>query len=144
MSQLSLDKSTNFALRIIKLYKYLIAEKQEYVLSKQILRSGTSIGANLTEAEYSITKKDFLAKVYISYKECAETQYWLNLLYKSDYLTAEQFDSLNNDCVELLKLLTSIISVNESPTKQISHPLIVLFSLTNLRAVCSNNFSFSI
>ena len=108
MSQLSLEKSTNFALRIIKLYKYLIAEKQEYVLSKQILRSGTSIGANITEAEYSITKKDFLAKVYISYKECAETQYWLNLLYKSDYLTADQFDSLNNDCVELLKLLTSI------------------------------------
>ena len=64
MSQLSLDKSTNFALRIIKLYKYLIAEKQEYVLSKQILRSGTSIGANLTEAEYSITKKDFLAKTF--------------------------------------------------------------------------------
>ena len=79
-----------------------------------MLLYGTSIGSNLTEAEYSITKKDFLAKVYISYKESAETQYWLNLLYKSDYLTAEQFDSLNNDCVELLKLLTSITKTTKN------------------------------
>ena len=114
MSQLSLEKSTNFALRIIKLYKFLSTDKQEYVLSKQILRSGTSIGANLTEAEYAISKRDFLAKVHISYKECAETQYWLNLLYKSDYLTAEQFNSLNNDCIELLKLLTSITKTTKN------------------------------
>ena len=108
MSTLTLDKSSDFALRIIKLYKYLTMEKQEYVLSKQILRSGTSIGANLTEAEFAISKKDFLSKVYIAYKECAETQYWLNLLYKSDYLNIEQFESLNNDCVELLKILTTV------------------------------------
>ena len=108
MSKLTLDKSSNFALRIIKLYKYLTTEKQEYVLSKQILRSGTSIGANLTEAEFAISKKDFLSKTHIAYKECAETQYWLNLLYKSDYLNAEQFESLNKDCVELLKILTTI------------------------------------
>ena len=108
MSQLSLDKSTNFALRIIKLYKYLIAEKQEYVLSKQILRSGTSIGANLTEAEYSITKKDFLAKMYIAFKECAETGYWLDLLYESDYITKTQFKSIYVDCQEIIKLLVAI------------------------------------
>ena len=108
MSKLTLDKSSDFALRIIKLYKYLTMEKQEYVLSKQILRSGTSIGANLTEAEFAISKKDFLSKVHIAYKECAETQYWLNLLYKSDYLNTEQFDFLNKDCVELLKILTTV------------------------------------
>ena len=114
MSKLTLDKSSNFALRIVKLYKYLTTEKQEYVLSKQILRSGTSIGANLTEAEYAITKKDFLAKAHIAYKECAETNYWLNLLHKSDYLTDEQFKSLNTDCVELLKLLTSITKTTKN------------------------------
>ena len=118
MSQLSLDKSTNFALRIIKLYKYLTTEKQEYILSKQILRSGTSIGANLTEAEHAISKKDFLAKVHIAYKECAETQYWLNLLYKSDYLNLEQFESINNDCTEIFKILTTTIKTTKENLKK--------------------------
>lgn len=118
MNQLSLDKSTNFALRIIKLYKYLTTEKQEYVLAKQILRSGTSIGANLTESEHAISKKDFLAKVHIAYKECAETQYWLNLLHKSDYINLEQFESINNDCSELLKILTTIIKTTKKNLKK--------------------------
>lgn len=71
------NKSKKFAIRIVKLYKYLCDEKKEYVLSKQLLRSGTSIGANLAEAECAITKKEFLAKVYIALKECSESQYWL-------------------------------------------------------------------
>ena len=101
-------KSKRFAVRIVNLYKYLCDEKKEFVLSKQVLRSGTSIGANIAEGECAISKKDFLSKAHIAYKECAETQYWLNLLYKSDYLNAEQFESLNKDCVELLKILTTI------------------------------------
>lgn len=108
MSKLTLDKSSNFALRIVKLYKYLTSEKQEYVLSKQILRSGTSIGANLTEAEFAISKKDFLSKMYIAYKECAETLYWLELLKRTDYLTDKEYQSVREDCQELERMLSSI------------------------------------
>ena len=108
MSQLSLEKSTNFALRIIKLYKYLIAEKQEYVLSKQILRSGTSIGANVCEALCGISRKDFLSKMYIAYKESAETLYWLDLLYESGYITNQEYVSLKSDCNEIKMILASI------------------------------------
>lgn len=79
-------KSKKFAVRIVKLYKYLCDTKKEYVLSKQLLRSGTSIGANLEEAECAISKKDFLVKIYISLKECSETKYWLELLYETEYL----------------------------------------------------------
>ena len=100
-------KSLNFAKRIIKLYKYLCAEKKEFILSKQILRSGTSIGANITEAEYGISRKDFLAKMYIAFKECAETLYWLELLY-SDYLDTNQYESIKSDCDELMKMLSAI------------------------------------
>ncbi len=108
MSSVALDKSKAFALRVIRLYKYLSEEKKECVLSKQILRSGTSIGANLTEAQYSISKKEFLSKAHISYKECGETLYWLELLFKSKYLSEEQYSSINADCEELMRLLTSI------------------------------------
>lgn len=108
MSSVALDKSKAFALRVIRLYKYLTEEKKEFVLSKQILRSGTSIGANLTEAQYSISKKEFLSKTHISYKECGETLYWLELLFKSEYLSDEQYFSINGDCEELMRLLTSI------------------------------------
>lgn len=83
-------------------------EKKEYVLSKQLLRSGTSIGANLSEAMYGITDRDFLAKVFISLKECAETKYWLELLFKSDFLNESEYKSIDADCTELIKLLTSI------------------------------------
>ena len=103
----TLDKSKNSAIRIVRLYQYLCTEKKEFVLSKQLLRSGTSIGANLAEAIYGISDKDFLSKIYISLKECAETNYWLELLFKTDYLTEQQYQSINEDCTELIKLLTS-------------------------------------
>lgn len=104
----TLIKSKSFAIRIVRLYQYLTKEKKEYVLSKQLLRSGTSIGANLSEAMYGITDKDFLAKVFISLKECAETKYWLELLFKSDFLNESEYKSIDADCTELIKLLTSI------------------------------------
>lgn len=101
------NKSLIFAKRIIKLYKYLCEEKKEYILSKQLLRSGTSIGANIQEAECGISKKDFLAKMYIAFKECVETEYWLELL-KDDYLSEEEYKSIKADCEELRKILSSI------------------------------------
>ena len=102
------DKCMDFAIDIINLYKYLCETKKEYVLSKQLLRSGTSIGANLVEAQSGISKKDFIAKIYISLKETAETEYWLELLYKTDYLTADEYQSVNDKCKELCKLFNSI------------------------------------
>ncbi len=102
-------KSKAFALRIIKLYQYLNSEKKEYVLSKQLLRSGTSIGANIKEAIRGQSKADFISKLNISLKEASEAEYWIELLYESGYLTETQFKSIYDDCIELLKLLTSII-----------------------------------
>ena len=106
---LTFDKSKDFAIRIVKLFNYLCKEKHEYIMSKQLMRCGTSIGANLAEALYGISRKDFLAKLSISLKECAETRYWLELLHKTDYLSDSQYDSINRDCIELLKLLSSTI-----------------------------------
>ncbi len=103
-----LTKSKDFAIRIINVYKYLREEKREPVLSKQLLRSGTSIGANVNEAVCGISHKDFLSKMYIAYKECSESLYWLELLYKTNYLSTEQYESINNDCLELRRLLSSI------------------------------------
>ena len=105
----TLDKSKDFAIRIVNLYKYLCNEKREFIMSKQILRCGTSIGANLSEAICGISRNDFLAKVFISLKECAETRYWLELLNKTDYLSDSEVKSIDNDCTELIKLLTSTI-----------------------------------
>ena len=102
------SKSKAFALRIIKLYKYLSCEKKEMVLSRQILRSGTSIGANVSEALCGVSKKDFLSKMHISFKECVETQYWLDLMFETDYLSKEEYDSISMDCEELRKILSSI------------------------------------
>ena len=104
-----LEKTMNFAIRIVNSYKYLSSEKNEYILSKQLLRSGTSIGANAHEANNGQSEKDFLAKMYIAFKEASETEYWLNLLVKTDYFTVEQGNSLLNDCIEIKKILTSII-----------------------------------
>lgn len=104
------DKSKAFALRIINLYKYLCEEKHEYILSKQLIRSGTSIGANIMEAIRGQSNADFTAKINIALKEASETEYWLELLHKSDYLTNEQFDSIHSDCVEILKILMSILN----------------------------------
>ena len=100
-------KSKAFAMRIVRLYRYLCDEKGEYVLSKQLLRSGTSIGANLAEAECAISRKDFLSKVYVALKECMETEYWLELLHETDYLTEQEYQSINTDCEELRKMLSS-------------------------------------
>ena len=108
MSNPLLDKSKAFALRIIRLYKYLRDEKQEYVLSKQILRSGTSIGANAREAVRGQTNPVFYSKMNISLAEADETAYWLELLYESGYISKEQFDSIYTDNEELIKLLVSI------------------------------------
>ena len=108
-------KSKAFAIRIIRLYRYLIETKKEYVLSKQLLRSGTSIGANICEALCGVSKKDFLSKMHISFKECVETQYWLDLLAETDYLSKNEYDSISSDCEELRKLLSSITkSTNEN------------------------------
>jgi len=100
------EQSLRFAVRIVRLYQYL-EEKNEYVLSKQILRSGTSIGANLAEAKAAISRKDFQAKVYIALKECAETLYWLELLKETDYLSREQYQSLHDDCEDLRRILSA-------------------------------------
>ncbi len=111
------EKSYQFALRVIKLYKYIVAEKKEYVLSKQILRSGTSIGANIEEANQAQSKADFVHKLSISQKEAFETDYWLRLLRDSDYLTEAQANSLLNDCRELQKLLTTSIKTAKENLK---------------------------
>ena len=103
------DKSYRFALRIIKLYQHLVQEKQEYVLSKQILRSGTSIGANVEEALGGLSRKDFTFKLQIAYKEARETQYWLRLLRDSQYLEEKLADSFIEDCQELRRILNRIL-----------------------------------
>ncbi len=102
------DKSKAFALRVIRLYQYMQGEKKEYVLSKQILRSGTSIGANIKEAIRGQSKADFYAKMNIALKEASETEYWLELLHESGYMEKNAFDSLYEDCQQLIKLLVSI------------------------------------
>lgn len=101
-------KSKNFSIRIVNLYKFLCDTKNEYIMSKQVLRSGTSIGANIAESECAISKKDFTNKIYIALKECSETLYWLELLYETEYISKEQYDSIYSDCLELRKMLTSI------------------------------------
>ena len=102
------EKSLDFAIRIVKLSRYLRTKKKEYVLSKQILKSGTSIGANIAEAQRGQTKADFVAKMSISLKEANETMYWLMLLYRTDILTTPEYESLYKDLDEILSLLTAI------------------------------------
>lgn len=109
MDNLILDKSKAFAIRIINLYKHLNEEKREYILSKQLLRSGTSIGANCREAARGQSKADFVAKMNIALKEADETAYRLELLYATDFVTQVQFQSIYNDAEKLIKLLVSII-----------------------------------
>lgn len=103
------NKSFGFAVRVVKLYQYLIAEKKEFVLSKQLLRSGTSVGAMVREAEHSESKADFIHKLSIVQKEINENIYWLELLQATNYLNTAQFDSMNTDAVELIKIITTII-----------------------------------
>ena len=103
------NKSFQFAVRIVNLCKILRNERQEYILSKQLLRSGTSIGANIAEAQQAQTRPDFLSKLSISLKETSETLYWLRLLEATDYLTQSEFESICSDCVELEKILTASV-----------------------------------
>ena len=102
-----LEKSKAFALLIISLYRYLTEEKKEYILSKQLLRSGTSIGANLAEARHAASRKDFLAKCKISLKECSETLFWIELLERSDLLSRDQAKPLASDCNDIRRLLAA-------------------------------------
>lgn len=116
------EKSFQFAIRIVKLYQYLYTEKKEFVISKQLLRSGISIGALIRESEYAESKKDFIHKFSISQKECNETLYWLELLEATDYLSNSEFSSIHNDALEIIKLITSIIkkakyNLNNIPNK---------------------------
>ena len=100
-------KSRLFAVRIVRLYQYLCQDKKEYVLSRQLLKSGTSIGANLAESECAISKKDFLSNIYIALKECSETLYWLDLLQETGYLSQAEYLSIKSDCEEIRKMLSS-------------------------------------
>lgn len=103
------DKSRAFAIRMINCYRYLTEEKNEFVISKQILRSGTSIGANTRESKNAQSRMDFLSKLNIALKEADETEYWLDLLHATKYLDDKMFNSLNEDCTEIIKMLTAII-----------------------------------
>ncbi|MBD5781058.1 four helix bundle protein [Pelagicoccus sp. NFK12] len=108
------DKSFVFALRIVKLAKYLQEEKREFVLSKQVLRSGTAIGALVRESEHAQSRADFVSKMSIALKEANETEYWIDLLHQSDYIATKDYDLLHPDIEELLKLLISIVKTSRS------------------------------
>ena len=108
-----IDKTLEFSIRIVNLYKYLCKEQSEYVLSKQLLRSGTSIGANVREAEHAQSKADFLNKNNIALKEANETCYWLELLHRTEYITTTMYDSIFADCEEILKILISIVKTSK-------------------------------
>ena len=106
-------KSFLFAVRIVKLCKYLKTTQKEYTLSMQLLRAGTSIGANVAEAEQAQSRPDFISKMNIALKEAVETNYWLRLLHASDYLSETEFSSIHNDCTELERMLTAIIKTSK-------------------------------
>ena len=103
------NKSFDFAIRIVNLYKYLCKNKKEYVLSKQVLRSGTSIGANVSEAQQAQSKADFISKISIALKEATETNYWLRLLNATEYLSQSEINSILDDCIAIEKILTAIL-----------------------------------
>ncbi|MBN1998098.1 four helix bundle protein [candidate division KSB1 bacterium] len=108
------DKAYNFAIRVVKTYKYLLNEKKEFVLSKQLLRCGTSIAANIAEANGGISKADFSNKISIAYKECLETKYWLSLLKDTEYIEKKAFNSLFDDADEIARILYTILKKRES------------------------------
>jgi len=108
------NKSFQFAVRVVRLYQFLCEQKKEFILSKQLLRSGTSVGAMVREAEHAETKNDFKHKMGIAQKEINETIYWLELLKETDYLTIEQFESINTDAIEIIKLITAILKSAKS------------------------------
>jgi len=114
------NKSFQFSVRIVKLYKYLSNEKKEYILSKQLLRSGTSIGANIHESISAQSKKDFISKMSIANKEARETEYWIKLLIETDYLNGNEkyVKTLKNDIEELIKILTAIVKTTQINLKK--------------------------
>lgn len=103
------DKSFSFAIRIVKLYKYLVIDKKEFVLSKQLLRSGTAIGALIREAQNAESKADFIHKLAIAQKECDESIYWIELLFQTEYLSSAEYENINNDALEILKMIRSAV-----------------------------------
>ena len=107
------NKSFDFAMRIVKLYKYLIEKRKEFILSKQLLKSGAAIGALVRESEHAESKADFIHKLSISLKEANESDYWLELLFKSNYIDEKEYSSLKNDSDEILRLLVSIIKTSK-------------------------------
>ena len=107
------SKSFAFAVRVVRLSRFLVEQKREYVLSKQVLRSGTSVGAMIREAEHAETKRDFIHKMAIAQKEINETIYWLELLEATEYLSTPEFQSLHADAVEIIKLVTSILKTSK-------------------------------
>ena len=107
------EKSFQLAIRTIRLYQYLRSKKKEFVLSKQLLRSGTSVGANVTEAQQAQSRADFLSKINIALKEAAETEYWLRLLRATDYLEEKEFRSIYSDCEQVKKLLVAIVKTTK-------------------------------
>lgn len=111
------EKSFAFAIRIVKLYQYLVG-KQEFVLSKQLLRSGTAIGALIREGEHAESKADFVHKMSVALKEANETAYWLELLFQTDFLTEKEYTAIKHDCEELIKLLVSIIKTSKTNTRK--------------------------
>ncbi len=111
---LLIDKSIAFAARIVKLYQYLSKNKKETIISKQIVRSGTSIGANINEANYGQSKADFVSKMHIALKETAETEYWLRLLVLSEYISEKEGESLLNDCFEIKRILVATLNTAKS------------------------------
>jgi len=108
-NNITYDKAYQFAIRIVNAYKYLTKEKKEFILSKQLIRSGTSIGANISEANGAISKADFSAKISIAYKESLETKYWLSLLKDTEYIDLKSFNSIYQDADEIAKILFSIL-----------------------------------
>lgn len=136
------EKSTRFAIRIINLYKYLRDCKKETILSKQLLRSGTSIGANIREAVYAESHLDFIHKYSISLKECSETEYWLYLLQQTEYISDEEYESINTDCLEILKLLTATIvrlkKQWERPIIFITYYLLLIMKIVVLDGFAAN------
>lgn len=108
------DKSFDFAIRIVRLYQYLNSNKKEFILSKQLLRSGTSIGAMIREAEHAESKNDFIHKFAIAQKEANEVVYWLELLKATDYLNEKEFENIYNNAIEILKLITSILKTSKN------------------------------
>lgn len=111
---LALEKSIKFALRIIKLYKYLVEEKNEFVLSKQILLSGTFIGKHVKEATQAESKQDFTHEMSIALKKASETEYWLLILFEGEIFGEKEYNSINDDCIELIKMLTSIVKTSKT------------------------------